>query len=241
MLYSSTVFSQSLTVENISQLNIRLFCLTTDTDTIYFAKYDTVDVKKPLLLFIQGSFQMPLISDNNGKLEANHFRIFNKSVFEQFNVVEISKPNTPPIVNVKNLNHQYSYVKSDNPYDFDKTYQKRDIMETYIERANEVIACLQKQDWIDSDSIFAYGHSQGEDIVVNLAAKNEKIKAIGFSSSNHFGRYAGILQSIRAKAIKGQITEEEAQKRIEQYWNYWNYITNTTTVPDNWTSDLPAT
>ena len=243
IIYSTCVFAQSnLTVENVSQLNMQLFCLATPADTIHFLKYDTINEKKPLLLFIQGSLPMPLIMEHaDGSLEANRFRIFNKSVFEQFNVIEISHPNTPPIVNVKNLNHQYSYVKSDNPYDIDKTYQKRNIAETYLERANEVINCLMQQNWIDNDSIFAYGHSQGADIAVRLAANNANIKAIGFSGSTPFGRYAGILQEIRAKAIKGHITEEDAQKKIEQYWNSWNYMVHTTTVPDNWNSDLPAT
>ncbi|MDR2660764.1 MAG: hypothetical protein LBC17_01800 [Lactobacillaceae bacterium] len=87
----NTAFAQNkLTTENIKQLNLKLFCLATATDTIHFVKYDTVDVKKPLLLFIQGSLPMPLIIDNNGNLDANHFSIFNKTVFNQFNVVEIS-------------------------------------------------------------------------------------------------------------------------------------------------------
>ena len=240
-LLSYGAFSQTLTAENVPQLNLKLFCLTTASDTIHFLKSDTINEKKPLFLFIQGSLPMPLIIENNGDLEANHFKIFSKTVFEQFNVVEISQPNTPPIVNVKNLNNQHCYVKSENPYDFDKTYMKRNVVETYVERANEVISCLQKQGWIDNDSIFVYGHSQGAYIAIRLAAENENIKAIGFSGANPFGRYTGIIQDVRAKAIKGQITEEDAQKQIEQYWNFWNYITHTTIVPDNWNSDLPAT
>ena len=238
---SCIVFSQTLTSENISQLNLKLFCFITPTDTIYFAKYDTVDVKKPLFLFIQGSLPMPLIIDDNGKLESNPFTIFNKLVFEQFNVVIISQPNTPPVVNVKNLNNQYSYIKSENPYDFDTNYMRRNVVETYVERANEVINCLINENLVYSDSIYVYGHSQGAYVTARLAASNENIKAIAFSATNPFGRYFGIMQEIRAKAIKGQMTEEEIQKTIEQDWNNWNYITYTPTVPDNWTGDLPAT
>jgi len=221
---------------------MQLFCLTTTTDTIHFLKYDTINEKKPFLLFIQGSMPMPLIMEHaDGNLEANHFRIFNKSVFEQFNVVEISQPNTPPIVNVKNLNYLYSYVKSDNPYDFDKTYMKRNVSETYVERANEVINCLMQQNWIDNDSIFVYGHSQGAYTAAHLAAENNHVKAIAFSSTNPFGRYQGIMQTIRGKAINKQISEEEAQKQIETHWKYWDYYCYATELPENWTGDLPAT
>jgi hypothetical protein len=212
------------TVENIKQLNLKLFCLTTATDTIHFIKYDTVDIKKPLFLFIQGSLPMPLIIENNDNLDANHFRIFSKTVFSQFNVIEISQPNTPPIVNIKHLNNQYSYVKSEKPYDFDKTYERRNIIETYTERANTVIDYLIRQDWIDKDSIFAYGHSQGAYIAARLASENEYIKVVGFSGTNPFGRYAGVMQELRAKAIRGQITEDEAQKEIERQWNNWKFF-----------------
>ncbi|MDR1348877.1 MAG: alpha/beta hydrolase [Prevotellaceae bacterium] len=215
--------------------------MTTATDTIHFVKYDTVDSKKPLLLFIQGSLPMPLIVDNNGYLDANHFSIFNKTVFNRFNVVEISQPNTPPVVNVENLNNQYAYVKSKNPYDYDKTYMKRNVVETYVERANEVIDCLIGENLVYSDSIYVYGHSQGAYVAARLASENETIKAIGFSSSSPFGRYAGIMQELRAEAIKGQITEDEAQQQIENYWNSWMYMVQSTNVPDNWSGDLPAT
>jgi pimeloyl-ACP methyl ester carboxylesterase len=231
----------NLTVENIPQLNMQLFCLTTPTDTIHFLKYDTINEKKPLLLLIQGSMPMPLIMENDGNLEANHFRLFNKSVFEQFNVVEISQPNTPPIINVKNLNNQYSYVKSENPYDFDKTYLKRNVAETYVERANEVISCLMRRDWIDNDSIFVYGHSQGAYIAAHLAAENENIKAIGFSGTNPFGRFQGVMQTIRNNAINRQITEEDAQKQIEAHWKWWDIYCYGRELPENYIGDLPAT
>jgi pimeloyl-ACP methyl ester carboxylesterase len=242
IIICNCIFAQSnLTVENVSQLNMQLFCLTTPTDTIHFLKYDTINEKKPLLLFIQGSLPKPLIVEDNGNLDANPFKIFSKSAFKQFNVVEISQPNTPPIVNVKNLNHQYSYIKSDNPYDFDKTYLQRNVTETYVERANEVINCLVQQNWIDIDSIFVYGHSQGAHIAAHLAAENSRVKAIAFSSTNPFGRYQGIMQTIRSMAISGKITEEEAQKQIEAYWKWWDIYCYGIPLPENYIGDLPAT
>ncbi|MDR2127320.1 MAG: hypothetical protein LBP63_10905 [Prevotellaceae bacterium] len=235
-------FAQNtLTTENIKQLNLKLFCLTTTTDTIHFVKYDTIDVTKPLILFIQGSLPMPLIVSNNGNLDANHFSIFNKTIFSQFNVVEISQPNTPPVVSIENLNNQYSYVKSKKPYDYDKTYMKRNVIETYVERANIVIDYLLQQEWIEKDSIYAFGHSQGAYVAARLAAENANIKAIAFSSTNPFGRYAGIIQESRAKAISKQQTEEEVQQQIENNWKSWKYMAQTTDVPDDWNSDLPAT
>jgi hypothetical protein len=210
------VFAQNkLTVENLKSINTQLFCLTTATDTIEFIKIDTINEKKPVFLFIQGSLPRPLIVDysNYGYYLAGFN--FDVKIINDFNIIEIAMPNTPAILKETQIDSQGSYVKSKNPYDFDKTYMKRNVIETYTERANAVLDYLLRQEWIEKDSIYVFGHSQGAYVAARLAAENENIKAVAFSGTNPFGRYAGIMQELRAKAIRGQITEDEAQKEIE--------------------------
>ncbi|MDR2409062.1 MAG: hypothetical protein LBE13_13240 [Bacteroidales bacterium] len=238
----NVAFAQNkLMVENLKSINTQLFCLTTATDTIEFIKIDTVNKKKPVFLFIQGSLPRPLIVDyNNYGYYLAGFN-FDVKILNDFNVVEIAMPNTPAMLKETQLDSQGSYVKSKKPYDFDKTYMRRNVIETYVERANAVIDCLMRQEWIEKDSIYVYGHSQGALVATRMAAENENIKIVGFSGSNPLGRYAGIIQETRANAIRGQITEEEVQKEIENNWISWRYMVQATEVPYNWNSDLPAT
>ncbi|MDR3285855.1 MAG: alpha/beta hydrolase [Prevotellaceae bacterium] len=236
------VFAQTkITVEEIKQINAQLFCLTTPTDTIEFTKSDTINRKKPLFLFIQGSLPKPIIEDNG---DNDYYLVgfnFYVNILKGFNVIEIAMPSTPAIAKHKDLDNQGSYVKSEKPYDYDKTYMKRNVIETYVERANVVIDYLLQQDWIDNDSVFVFGHSQGAFVAARLASENENVTAVGFSSANPFGRYAGMMQETRAKAITGQITEEQAQKQINNYWSYWNYYCYATDIPNDYIGDLPAT
>ncbi|MDR3226770.1 MAG: hypothetical protein LBT56_03770, partial [Prevotellaceae bacterium] len=237
-----TVFAQNqLTVENIKQINAQLFCLTTPTDTIEFIKSDTINRKKPLFLFIQGSLPKPIIEDNGNN---DYYLVgfnFYVNILKGFNVVVIAMPNTPAIAKNKDLDNQGSYVKSEKPYDYDKTYMKRNVIETYVERANTVVNYLLQQEWIDNDSVLVFGHSQGAYVAARLAAENENITAVCFSGTSPFGRYAGVMQETRAKAITGQITEEQAQEQINNYWDNWNYYCYVTDIPDNYIGDLPAT
>ena len=244
MIYTThNGFSQNnLTVENIAQINTQLFCLTTATDTIHFIKHDTINRKKPLFLFMTGSLAMPLIidygKDHKNAMATNFYHLLDKQIFENFNVVSISQPNVPPIVLSEDLNERGAY-KNANPMFF-----KRNVSETYVERTNEVLNYLLQQNWIDADSIYIFGHSQGAYIAARVPAENEAVKAIGFASTNPFGRLQGIMfKEARAKAISGEMTEEEAQKIIEQHWNLWNYMIYSPTFPDEWIgkTDLPAT
>jgi len=241
-LCCQAIFAQeSVTIKNFNQINTQLFCITTPTDTIHFVKYDTINEKKPLFFFMQGSLPTPLIIDYGEMLYVHPFSVLSKTIFENFNVIAISQPNTPPIVEYEQLDNRACYVKSKEPGDYDKTYMRRNVTETYVERANTVINYLIQEDWIETDSVYVYGHSQGGYVAAHLAAKNESVTAIAFSSTNPFGRYSGLIQEIRSQAINGKITEDDAQKHIEQYWGNWYYLLQTTEVPDNWNSDLPAT
>ncbi|MDR3285854.1 MAG: alpha/beta hydrolase [Prevotellaceae bacterium] len=239
IFYCQTVFAQNqLIVENIKQINTQLFCLTTPTDTIHFIKYDTINEKKPLFLFLSGSLPMPLIvdygKDYNNMMATNSFHLFDKQIFENFNVVDISQPNVPPIILYENLDNQGAYKN------FSLEYLKRNVAETFVTRANEVINCLLAQEWIDRDSIFVYGHSQGAYIAARVAAENEAVKAIAFSSTNPFGRYQGMLQTIRDKAISGVISEEDALTQINQQYEFWNKVCYED-FPNDYRAQLPAT
>jgi pimeloyl-ACP methyl ester carboxylesterase len=234
-----TFAQNKLTAENIPQLNTQLFCLTTATDTIYFIKYDTINERKPLFIFITSSLPIPLIIDYgkayNIAMATNFYHLLDNQIFENFNVVEISQPNIPPIILYEDLDSRGAYKNHSH------LFKERNVSETYVERSNEVINCLLKQEWIDSDSIYIFGHSQGAYIAARVAAANEAVTAIAFASTNPFGRYAGVMmEEARVKAIKGQMTEEEAQKKIEHYWNQWNYMIQMPTVPDDW-MQLPTT
>ena len=134
---TQNVFAQSnLTVENISQINSQLFCLTTATDTIHFIKYDTVNERKPLFLFITGSLPIPLIIDYgqayNNAMAINFYHLLDKQIFENFNVVSISQPNVPPIILYENLDSRGGYKNASPNFCRNKTCLRPKLLKQFL-------------------------------------------------------------------------------------------------------------
>lgn len=90
-------------------------------DTINFVIADTVlNVRKPLLLFCQGSLPVPLFMDvGNDRIVPMSLSNFDlENMKRHYHVVVISMPKTPMIVEHKKLSNQYFYVgnsESKNP------------------------------------------------------------------------------------------------------------------------------
>ena len=208
--------------------DIRLFTITSLNDTIRFIKVnaDTTQAK-PVILFLQGSLPIPLLfetGDNDYFVSAlNNFDY--QTLSKKYNFVLISKPHTPIVANDNYLNHQYAYVPDiSKPYDFDTNYLRDNHLLKHVEQSNAVLQFLRQQEWVKNDSIILLGHSQGAHIVVHLAEQNPDILALGYFGGNVLGRFTGIIMEQRVAAIKGKISQEEAQSNIEFWYNWWQDV-----------------
>ena len=206
---------------------MRSFSINQGKDTIQFIKVDSdIKVKKPVLLFCQGSLPIPLIiKDKEGMIipALNNFDY--KKIAEKYHIIVISMPCIPIMPEEEHLNNQYCYIEdSNNSHSFPLKYSEANFLDNYVKRANRVIKFLRKQTWVDKSRMLIVGHSQGTYIATKVAAENPAISALGFLSGNPLGRVSEYIWQYRKLEHKGAISPKEAQERIDGIYEWWKNI-----------------
>lgn len=200
------------------------FQLIEKKDTIDFVVADTnLSIRKPLLLFCQGSLPVPLFFDlgNKGLYPSTLGNFDLNELNKRYHVAVVSMPKTPLVVGLDHLNKSYNYVTdTSNQMSFANEYLKADFAENYVNRANCVLNYLYKQPWTNNDSIVLAGHSQGTQVAVILASKNKKITRLGLFSFDPFGRVEKIIRQIRKDALQGKITWEKADSMMNERYEF---------------------
>lgn len=225
---SISCFSQR---KNIIGNNYSHFQLTLKKDTIDFVVADTnFNIKKPILLFCQGSQPVPLFFDlpNEGifPVPLNNFDV--SEMKKQYHVVVISMPKTPVIVGLDHLNKSYNYVldtAQENSYSPD--FVKADYLDNYVVRANHVLQFLSKQKWVDRNQLVIAGHSQGSHIALEIACTNKKVTQLGLFGFNPLGRIDQYIRMSRKQAEAKEISWEQADSIqltvLNDYTRYYNH------------------
>lgn len=221
--FTCNVFSQRL-------INNELFLFEIENEKIAFIVAENVLVdKKPILLFCQGSLPIPLMIENRNKeieiLAGNIYSMNIEEVRKRFYVVVISMPETPAIANEFDLNTQFYF----DPFHENKPqeiFMKSDYLENYVDRAEKVIAFLQKQDWVNSDQLVVAGHSQGTKIATKIALSNLSVTHLALFNPNPFGRIDQEIRQARLNAQLGKISWEEASSLIDDSISFYEYAVN---------------
>lgn len=213
--------------------NIKLFTIINDKDTIQFVKLDADTTKtKPTILFCSGSLPIPLIIEiKEGVYNITSVSNFNyKKITEKYNLILMSKAYTPVVGDRKHLTNQYVYVPDTlKPHNFIRQFWETNSLEFQVERWNLVLNFLRHQSWVDKNKIIVCGHSQGSHEALQLAKQNPDIYALGYFSGNILGRYQSQIQQAREDANSGKISQEKAQKIIENKYQWWKTICRDTT------------
>lgn len=214
--------SSSQDLGKIEGANARLFQVVENNDTINFIKIDAdISKKKPVLIMLQGSLPIPLGVRYPEGVSFTSFPFnLEKEMLDQYHIVAISMPEIPPIVDVDDIapNGTIKNIPSE--------YNKRNYLEHYVNRANDVVNFLRKQDWVEVEKFILFGHSQGCYVAIKLAAMNPQISRIGIASCSPFGRYEQYLSKVRSEEQTGVLTSIEAQNKIEEYYNRWKHISH---------------
>jgi hypothetical protein len=204
------------------------FQITLKKDTIDFVIADTnLTVKKPVLLFCQGSQPVPLFFDfpDQGIIPValNNFDV--NEMKKHYHVVVISMPKTPIIVGRDHLNKQYNYIlDTANEYSYDPEFVKADYLDNYVLRANQVLKFLSKQKWVDKNQLVVAGHSQGSHVALGIAHSNKKVTQLGLFGFNPLGRIDQYIRSARKQAEAGEITWKEADSIQKSRFNEYKVI-----------------
>ncbi len=217
--------------------DVCVYSLRSRKDTVDFVVGDTSRVKKPVFLFLQGSLPVPVIRDDgeemfhNGystSLMASHFWMLDSVITTDFHIVEISYPYTPVIADAAMLDEHAAYRPDDKDKPYHIGWRMRNHADTYTDRACAVIDNLARQEWVDRDSIFVYGHSMGGYIAPLVAHKNKHVTAVGISGMGPMGVVPNTILTARVQAMEGKITESEARTLIQQEYNNWLYCRDST-------------
>lgn len=235
--------------------DMKCYCMPADGvkgDSIRFVRADTDDTKKPVFLSIQGSLPMPTIVDyGQGLYDLGYdthlyFRegpLLDSILIADYHIVIVSQPYTPVIAPREKLGDYGAYYPNGTENGFDRNYRLHHQAEIYTDRICKVIDYLMTQDWVDKDSIYVYGHSQGAYIAPLVAARNEHVAAIGISGLGPLGGTLTDVLENRILALRGEITEEEAWHRHLVEYSNWAYCRDSTDLAtiDKIKGDLPST
>jgi dienelactone hydrolase len=216
----SKVRSQT-TVGNIDAL---AFNIQDKNESIDFIKLDkNLGKAKPTVIFCQGSLPIPLVvktADNKFFLPAANFDY--RKLSSKYNIIVVSMPHIPVVAEESNLNSQFAFITDKaNPRSFPEAYMAADYLDNYTERGNRVVDFLLKQKWVQRDSIYIVGHSQGARVAAKIAAQNGHIAALGFFSGDPLGRATQSIRKIRLMQRTGQLSDAQAQSQIDGIYKKW--------------------
>lgn len=217
LLFSAQLFSQI--DEAGLDIDIRVFSIETEVDTIEFIKIDSsIQFKRPVFIMLQGSLPIPLVINSGARTHYTSFPYSNKEIKKTHHVINISMPHIP----IKSAPDQ---IRNDGRMiDPSPKYNKNNYLGNYVRRTNEVISFLVQQPWVDTSQIVLFGHSQGSYVAIKVAKENPAVSLIALSSFNPTGRVSGQVNRIRALEHLGQISTKEAQKKISEFYDRWSYL-----------------
>ncbi|MGV0966130.1 hypothetical protein [Empedobacter falsenii] len=207
-------------------------------DNIDFIVFDTkFDEKKPIFLWCQGSLPYSIyVNTKNGMWliggGISNFEI--QKITKKYHLVVISMPKTPLISDENSINESYWYYgdsKDKNIPSID--FLKADYLENYSKRAIKVLKYLHKQKWVDNTKLVVAGHSQGSKVVVRIAKDYKNVTNLGLFSANPFGRIDQNIRAYRKDAEKKEISWQEADKAIEQEYQFYKDANNSEKLKNN--------
>jgi dienelactone hydrolase len=143
-------------------------------------------LKKPLLLWAQGSLPRPLIMyDERGLFGVLPF--LSDSTRLNCHIVLISKPGIPLVVDARTLDDGYNFANK-TTHTPPLYYCQRNYLEYYVRRDEAVLRYLKKQPWVDAKHVVVGGHSEGSGVVARLAATPGLISKAVYLSGSPLGR-----------------------------------------------------
>ncbi|MBF9224116.1 alpha/beta hydrolase family protein [Hymenobacter ruricola] len=152
-------------------------------------------LRKPLLLWVQGSLPTPLLLyDQRGAYPV--FPFHPKKVLETCHLAIVSKPGIPLTADVTGKNPNVIFQRSQPP----AYYCARNYLDYYVRRDEAVLRFLKKQPWVEAGRVVIGGHSQGTAVVAHLAAVPGLVSRAVYLSGNPLGRLMSMLAEARQEA-----------------------------------------
>lgn len=216
LFISSHLFGQK-TVEDFGYKHFQIKYLGENVDFIVKSKKGEELIKKPLLIFIQGSLAQPLIKYKDDGTYYSPFPFSENIFLDEFHLIVIGKPGIPIIENVKNLSEEREFVDSLSGLPPTK-YTTNNNLEYYYKRNNKVIKYLLKQEWVVKSKIIVAGHSEGSSIAAKIASTNKNITHLIYSGGTIY--YPRILSMVN----QDRHSETDKDSWVNKDFEYWKDV-----------------
>ncbi|MFG4000976.1 hypothetical protein [Flavobacterium aquidurense] len=220
LLTNLNLFSQTEESKYISQNGFYRINIISKNDSISFLTTNTNKKKaKPTILFLQGSLAKPIIFYDSTGASVTTFPFEIEEYSKRFNFIVIARHGIPIVG---------SYEKDANGY-LDKDgkvpieYIKKDNLKYRTLQAKTVLDYLYRQKWVQKDSIYVVGHSEGYRVAAKLSENNRKIAKLVCMSANPFNRVAEYVFKSRIEALSTS-SDSLFQKEIEDDLNSFKNI-----------------
>ncbi len=188
------------------------YSVVSENDTIEYHTYakKSIDSLNTILLYIQGSKASSLyqVERKNGVLSiGTTVPIRLKTIPKNYLFVLISKKGIP------------FCTKMDEEIKIPESYYTNQTLDYRVFQANEVLKNLSKKHNNHFKQTIALGHSEGSDVVAKLGTVNNDITHFGYLSGGGYTQFLDFVTYVTKKVDKGEISEEEAQIKINSTFN----------------------
>ena len=158
-------------------------------DLLVQSKKGEEQLKKPLLLWCQGSLPRPLVLYNEGgPLRVFPFatRAGADSLVARCHLVVIGKPGIPLAGDLKDqVDASYIDKTTRHPPAY---FCQRDYLDYYVRRNEAVLRYLKKQPWVDANRVVVGGPSEGSSVAAHLGAVPGLASRVVYLSGSPLGR-----------------------------------------------------
>lgn len=181
-------------------------------DTIHYHTYSkkSIDSTKNLLLYHQGSTAKSLYQTmkKDGKTYVGTVIPLDFNVLpDDYLLVVISKKGFPFL------------TEMDKDFPIPKVYYENQTLAYRAFQSDQVINDLLKNHKNQFKKIIVLGHSEGSDVVAKLGTINKKITHFGYWSGGGNTQFIDFVTFIRKDVDKGNLTEAQAQSKIDSLFN----------------------
>lgn len=208
-----SLFAQSEHDKYLIQNGLRKIVVVCKKDSITFLTTNQ-DVKKPksTILFLQGSLPIPSVLKDSLGNSGTIIPFDLNEYLAKFNFVIIPRAGIPIVGSYEKDTEGYLDKNGQIPNE----YIKNDNLKYRTFQAKTVLDYLCKQKWVQKDSIFVIGHSEGYRVAAKLSENNKKIAKLVCMSADPFNRIAEDVMRSRVESLP-LISDGIIQKKINQY------------------------
>lgn len=186
--------------------------------SIHVTKASGLTKVKPLLLYLDGSGNMPIFYKRKPNRYFTSVPLDIKRYINDYHVVLISKPGVP-------FSDSLRYTQTGREfYPTNAEYESRYSLNWRAQSASEVIDLLLKKLPVDQRQVIVLGYSEGSQVAPRVAVLNKKVTHVVCFVGNALNQFYDFLLTTRLQVEKNELTSEQGQTIIDSLYSQYAAI-----------------